>query len=133
MSLFQFRLVIKRIHLAHAAVHEKLDDTFDLGWMMQSTIEFRAWFVVITQRIETQQMCQGQAAESLRQNVSTVEQHARLLDKQELAAVEKHTAEIRQAMLPDITCPAFLFLIGSLALIDQLAGLLNLFRDIMGR
>ena len=37
------RLVVERVHLARAAVHEQLNDSFGLGRMMQAAVEIRAW------------------------------------------------------------------------------------------
>src|SRR5207253_2368916 len=42
VPFFEFRFVIERVHLARAAIHEELNDPFNFGWVMQTTIELRA-------------------------------------------------------------------------------------------
>jgi hypothetical protein len=42
----EFGFKVEGIHWAGSAVHEKLDDTFDFGGMMESAIEIRRRFAV---------------------------------------------------------------------------------------
>src|SRR6185295_4754793 len=60
------RLVIKRIHLARASVHEELHDAFDLGAMMNATVPLGPRFgpqAVRQQFVASQQMSQRDAAQ----------------------------------------------------------------------
>src|SRR6516225_9726003 len=64
MPLLQLRLVVKRIHLTNAAVHEELDDAADFGFVMQATIELRPRFVGPGEEVATEEMSESKRTEA---------------------------------------------------------------------
>src|SRR5262249_18498541 len=65
MPLDQLGLVVERVHLAHAAVHEELNNAAGLGLMMQAAVEL--WFrqrQIGKQPLEPEQLRQRQPAEA---------------------------------------------------------------------
>ena len=64
MPLIQLRLVVKRIHLADAAVHEQLHDAADLRLVMEAAVELRLRLERTGEQVATEQMSQRERAEA---------------------------------------------------------------------
>jgi len=63
MQLLKLRLIVESILRAGSAVHEELDDSPHLGWVMQPAVPYRPGLVWAFFR-SSQEMSEGQTAEA---------------------------------------------------------------------